>query len=437
MAVPIRILLYLLVLFAPLVLVSLFRPQTDHSIVYEIGKNFALLGFTILILQFVLAPRLKWIERPFGLDVIIQFHRYMGIFALALLLLHPFLLAAGGRGWSLLYAVNFPWYIWLARLALLILLSLVLLSLFRKLLRLDFQRWRQLHNILALVIIPSVFLHSWYAGGDLSIVPLRVLWVAFLVLSILLYSYHRVLRPKKLRAGAYRVIELLQETHDVWTVKLAPAEGEEIFDYHPGQFHFITLHRSGGLPVEEHPFTISSSPTQRDFISSTIKASGDFTATIAHTKPGDIAVVHGPFGRFSHNLLSKEKHLVFIAGGVGITPFMSMLRYMHDTRSDITVTLLYANKTQNDIIFKDQLAELVAARIIQLQVIHFLSQPSEDWQEGTGYLNGDKIVKCCGGNLENKEFYLCGPPIMTKQIIRDLRNLRVPHGRIHFEQFSF
>ncbi|HIE26514.1 TPA: hypothetical protein EYP66_04440 [Candidatus Poribacteria bacterium] len=108
----------------------------------------------------------------------------------------------------------------------------------------------------------------------------------------------------------------------------------------PGQFHFIKLYREGGLPVEEHPFTISSSPTEKGFVSSTIKESGDFTATIGQTKPGDTASVQGPYGRF------------------------------------------------------------------------------------------------CNGDLENKAFYICGPPAMLDSILQALGALGVSKERVHYERFA-
>ena len=92
-----RIALYIVLLLAPLVLAAVFGPG-GHGFLGELGRSFALLGFTIVTLQFVLSARLRWIERPFGLDMLFRFHKAMAVFATALLLLHPLLLAAGGAG---------------------------------------------------------------------------------------------------------------------------------------------------------------------------------------------------------------------------------------------------------------------------------------------------------------------------------------------------
>ncbi|NIR51728.1 hypothetical protein GWO43_24440 [candidate division KSB1 bacterium] len=219
------------------------------------------------------------------------------------------------------------------------------------------------------------------------------------------------------------------------TIKMAPQEEVDSFDYLPGQFHFIKLYRGKNLPVEEHPFTISSSPTQQGILASTIKTSGDFTTTIQYTMPGDLARVQGPFGRFCYLLHPQKRDMVFIAGGVGITPLMSMLRYMQDAGEDRRVLLFYVNKTRRDIIFHDELHEIEKAGSLNLEVIYVLSRPDTDWGGEIGYLNGKKIQRYCGNGLADKEFYLCGPQQMMRQLIPDLRNLGVPESQIHFEKF--
>jgi ferredoxin-NADP reductase len=232
------------------------------------------------------------------------------------------------------------------------------------------------------------------------------------------------------------VIDVKKEAGQVWTVKLAPPEGTEVFDYLPGQFQFITLKRRKDLPVEEHHWTISSSPTEKGYVISTIKALGDFTATIGETKVGDTATVHGPFGRFSHVLHPDEESLVFIAGGIGVTPMMSMLRYMRDTKSKIPVILLYGNRREEEIVFKDELKEIERGGHPALKVIHVLSNPGENWSGATGYIDREKIQKYCT-DLKGKGFYTSGPPGLVKATVKNLLDLSMEDRRIHMEIFSF
>ncbi|MCX5888320.1 MAG: ferric reductase-like transmembrane domain-containing protein, partial [Deltaproteobacteria bacterium] len=140
-----RILLYLLVILAPLMVVALFHLKTEDVFFYNLGRSFALLAFAILIMQVVLAARLKWVEEPFGLNLTFPFHRRMGALAAVLLLLHPPLMALGGGGWHLLYGIKMEWYILVAKAALLLLLLNVAVSLWRVRLGIKFEKWRRCH----------------------------------------------------------------------------------------------------------------------------------------------------------------------------------------------------------------------------------------------------------------------------------------------------
>lgn len=432
----VRVLLYGVVVLSPLASVAFIRPLTDHGFVYTVGKNLGLVGFTILALQFVLSARVPWIERPFGLNVLFQFHKAMAILAALLLVAHPVLLVIGGRDGSLLFGPQVIWHIWLGRVALLILLVHVLLACFRFVIKLNYETWRFVHNLGAALILPLGFFHSWNSGGDLRLSWLKSLWAVLLFTAAACYLRHRVLRPVLLRRHPYRVTEVRSEADGVWTISLVPPAGVERFEYLPGQFHFLTFQRAPNLPVEEHPWTISSSPTVPGVLSSTIKESGDFTVSIGKTKPGDTALVDGPFGRFSYVLHPDERELVFIAGGIGITPLMSMLRHIRDTRAERSVTLLYANTGEDVIVFRDELAEMERAAAAQLKVVHVLSKPSTAWKGERGRLDEEKINRCAGPELARLSFYVCGPLALIRQTVQTLRKARVPAARIHFELFN-
>ena len=431
-----RILVYVAIMFSPLILVALVRPLTDHSFVYTVGKNLALVGFTILALQFVVSARLKWIERPFGLNVLFHFHKAMAVLASLLLISHPVLIAIGGDNWSVIFGPQVMWHIWLGRIALLILLVHILLASFRFIIKLKYETWRFVHNLGAVLILPLGFFHSWNAGGDLQLASMKALWAVLLFAAVASYLWNRVIRTPLLRRHPYKVTSVREEAAGIWTIELTPPEGLRRFDYLPGQFHFITFHRAANLPVEEHHWTISSSPTTPGVLCSTIKESGDFTASIGKTKPGDMALVDGPFGRFSYTLHPDERELVFIAGGIGITPLMSMLRHLRDTRAERSVTLLYANSSEADIVFHDELADMERGGAISLKVVHVLSKPSDAWQGERGRLDEDKIKRMSGPELTGCAFYVCAPPELMNLTIRTLRKAHVPAARIHFERFN-
>ncbi len=431
-----RIVLYLAVLLAPIIVVLCFHLKTSDVFIYNIGRSLALMAFAIFFLQIVLASRLKWVEAPFGLNLTFPFHRRMGTLAAILLIMHPFCMAAGGGGWDLIYGLKIDWWIWVGKTALALLLINVIVSLWRARWKIKFEKWRLTHNIIGPLVIVLAVVHSWYASNDLKVRAMQVLWVVFLVLGVLLFVYHRLLRPLSRRDHPYRVVEVSQETPRVWTIKFAPPPQERRFDFLPGQFQFVTLLRGRGLPEEEHHFTISSSPTAAGYHTSTIKESGDFTATIGQTRAGDAALIQAPFGRFSYLLHSGAGELVFIAGGIGITPLMSNLRYMRDTRAERRVLLLYANGEESGIVFREELDQMAAGSRPALQVVHILSRPGEGWPGERGRLDKEKLARLCGGRLDSATFFLCCPPLMTRSLVKILRELGVPYRRITYEYFS-
>jgi predicted ferric reductase len=206
-------------------------------------------------------------------------------------------------------------------------------------------------------------------------------------------------------------------------------------DYAPGQFLFLRALNSS-VPAEEHPFSIASSPSPGGRISVTIKQSGDFTSAIGQIKPGELVAVDGPFGRFSHVFQQNGDMLVFVAAGIGITPLMSMLRYMRDRGDSQQVLLVYANRHVDEIVFRNELEQIESVGSPALKTIHILSRPPADWVGRAGRLNTASLRALCGG-FSGKAFFICCPPIMARELIRGLANAGVGPQRIHADYFEF
>ncbi len=429
-----RVAAYAGVLTVPLLITAIAGTSAGAPLPVVLATRFSLSAFTILSLQFVLSARLRWVERPFGLDMVFRFHKAMAVFAAALLLSHPLLLVAGGAGWGLLFSLDVPWPVWLARSVLLLLVFIVIVSLFRLALRFEYQRWRTTHNVVVGAVLIGAFVHSRVLGQD--IVPSRLMqgvWIALLATATSAYLYHRVLIPWRVRQHPYRVTRVTPEAREVWTLELAPS-GRGL-RYLPGQFAFLTLFREPGLPVEEHPFTISSSPTDTGAITFTVKASGDYTATIGRTAVGDRAAVEGPYGRFSYVADRPGQALLFIAAGIGITPLISMLRHMAGAEVEAEVLLLYANRREEDIVFAEELTALAARPRPRLRVVHVLSKPSPAWSGVQGHIDGPLVAAQCP-DLTTRACYVCGPPPMMTAVTQALLARGVPASRIYLERFA-
>jgi ferredoxin-NADP reductase len=115
---------------------------------------------------------------------------------------------------------------------------------------------------------------------------------------------------------------------------------------------------------------------------------------------------------------------------------MSNLRYLHDIKAEHRVLLLYVNKTEADIVFRDELARLEVSSPPELKVVHILSRPGVAWQGEKGHLDRESLMRLAGDRLGNAMFFLCCPPPMTKNLRRLLKSLGVPDERISFEYFS-
>ena len=265
---------------------------------------------------------------------------------------------------------------------------------------------------------------------------MRVYWVAGLVGVATAYLLHKVAWPARLKRSPYTVTAVRQESPRIWTIHLEPPAGQSVYPYAPGQFHYITFRRGRGLPVEEHVWTISSTPT-RPGIASTIKEVGDFTSTIGQTQVGDQADLDGPYGRCSYLFYPEDDELVFICGGIGVTPFLAMLRHMHDTGARKKVLLLWSNRTEEELVARQELDQIAASDRPHLKVVLFLTKPGPDWQGERGRINKEAVARYLEPQAEaTRGAYVCCPPPMTRVVIGALRDLGIPPDRIHDEGFS-
>ncbi|MBD3391718.1 MAG: oxidoreductase [Chitinivibrionales bacterium] len=429
--------LYAAVVVLPLLIAGRFGWLFSGNIWGNIGRSLGLAGYAALALQVVLTARLKWVSMHFGLDRAIRFHRTAGMVSAALILSHPVLLAAGSGRWALLYGLDWPWAVLAGKAALVVLLVHGAIALWRRAMNIEFQRWLFLHRLGAPLVLAAGLVHSWFIGSDLRVPGMRILWLALGAVAGGLFLNQIALRLWRLKRQAYRVRKVSAETRGVYTLELVPPEGHDRFDFAPGQFHFLRFVEGRDQPVEEHPFTIAGSPASEGVLVSSIKRSGDFTSLIDRTRQGDRIAVHGAFGRFSLLLHPEETTVTFIAGGIGITPIMSMLRYMRDTGMDINAALLYANKTREDIAFADELRGMSSGEHPVVKLTHFLEEPPAGWEGQQGRITADHAGRFGAQPFAKSAFYICGPPPMMQGLLKGLKQKGISSRKIHYELFSF
>jgi ferredoxin-NADP reductase len=259
--------------------------------------------------------------------------------------------------------------------------------------------------------------------------------VVVLVLYAAFFIWAKMIKPKVLGGRMYTVTNVTPAGRDTYAVEMAPPKDGEVFSYAPGQFAFVTF-RSESLPLEQHPWTISSTPTRPKSLIFTIKCSGDFTAFIGRLKPGDSAMVDGPYGLFSYlaHVRDPKRELIMVPGGVGVTPMLSMLRYMVDTGDARKTTLVWSNRTEADIVCRDELTA-IEATLPKLTVHHVLTR-QEDFQGRTGRLDGTMLEDLLSGCSREAVVFVCGPPPMMDAVCRALKGIGFRSHLIHTERFS-
>ncbi len=419
--------IYIILIIAPLAVIRLPGFDDFAGIIFQIGMSLGLVSFCLLVLQVVLTSRWKTLESIYGLDKLTNFHKTMGILIGLLLTAHVIIMIGFGIKYSAMAAKLGEFGVDIGKWAYGIALITITLALTFGSFRMDYNVWRLSHKT-APVIVVLAFFHSYLVGPDLRIMGMKVYWFALLFIFIIAFLYRNFFIPVFARKS-YSIKSVAAETDNTFTLTYLPDRGKR-FSYKPGQFILLRLKRPG-RKSETHPFTLSSSPSEGQFLQNTIKQSGNFTNTINQTTTSDKVIIEGPYGRFSF-LNAKSKALLFIAGGVGITPIMSMIKYMRDTNDSKDVILLYGNRTVNDIIFRKELEKLP----VNFKVIHILSNADTEWNGLKGYITKDIIAKYAKDILFDADVFLCGPPKMMQKIVSYLKELRIPASRVHYERFS-
>ena len=419
---------------------------TGH-VVGAVADLAALLGLTGFVVLVTLGTRLPWVEHIFGLDRMFRFHRRLAPWVVGLFILHGVLRTVHfslgrGRSWTWSYLFYFgtgdPGLL-VGHLAFYLVLIAAALALLRGKRRLPFRVWKPGH----LLIYPAVlmgFVHAAVKGwGDLRLFPNDAVYFVLAASVLALFGSRAAYHMARDRRFTWRLERVVGETHDTTSLVLARRGDPGPFRSRlAGQFSVIRA-RSGRGWTEPHPFTISCEPAS-EALRFTIKAVGAFSSSVHALAPGTPFLCEGPYGAFCPDF-DREKRIVMIAGGVGVTPFLSYLRHAGRAAPDVDFTLIWANKTHADIIARDELHAL--ARPPFLKVVHVLSQEPEGLPEGGDtviYERGRIGVEILAKHVTRSPatYYLCGPSPMQKAVLAALREaLGVRPREVRRELFFF
>ncbi|MFN2536408.1 MAG: ferric reductase-like transmembrane domain-containing protein [Pseudonocardiaceae bacterium] len=439
---------FLAVLLGPALLAPLLhggappaRPAGDgSSLLSQLSVGMGLLATSMLVCAVVLPSRVRSLTRTFGIDGVLGIHRFVGLAVVLLVGLHIVLVVvAKPANLALFDMMHAPNRARAAVGATVALGALIALTVLRRRLRHRYEVWRWAHLALAGTALVLSALHIWWLNHLVRDASMRALFTV-LALGVLVVLGYRWLWMPVFGAGRkYVVREVRPESSTVSTLVLEPRRsrsrrGYRALEFAPGQFAWLRL--SPSARSEEHPFTIASSAHLGLWTEFTIRHSGDFTSQLRLLRPGSPVWVDGPHGAFTLDL-RRTTGLVMIAGGVGITPMMSMLRTLAHRRDRRPHRLLVIAATIEELLFRSEIRQL--QQRLDLTVVEVLRRPPPSWTGPSGRVDENLLTEVLPGKFRRNQldYYLCGPPAMVDDVLTVLGGLEVPQPRIHTEQFDF
>ena len=402
-----------------------FPPVNDGRDNFErayAGEIIGSINIVLMSFALLLSARPKWAEKYFGgLDKMYITHRRVATAAFLLIFVHVLTVPITLTGWRL---GNY-----LAVIAFTGLVSIILVSLAPRIAFLNkltggtYEGWKNLKRFIGIFFILGFF-HSLTIAHPLSAL-IAITWVQlFFIMGTLAYLYTEVFGRFLKKYIPYTVDAVKHPNQSTTEVTLRPKK-EAIKKQRAGQFLFVRFPGDRALN-ESHPFTISSAP-QEDVLRLTIKASGDFTRDLfTRLKPGMDATVEGAYGMFDYKTGGPKQ--IWIAGGIGLTPFLSFIRDM-DGGLNHDIDFYYTVRHKDEALFTGEI-ETAAQKNPRLKTYVRFSATD-------GSLAIEDIVKNAGGSVQDQHIYMCGPLPMVQAFEKKFLGLGVPAGNIHFEEFNF
>lgn len=390
-------------------------------------------GTVILLWEYILSAR--GIVGKFVPDVewLVNLHKKFGKYGFLLILLHPILISIyyfntlGVNLIRLNISNSRDVYrdLGIAALALLAVIWVTSAVIRGKM---SFRFWQRLH-LTSYVILPFVLIHNIGLARNVHPVNGQVYWYTMAVIY-LVFLVAQILAALGIMETKYKVAQIKQENAKVITLVLEPLSKKQLRDPKAGQFIYIQF---PGNP-ETHPFSVSGINVAQKQIAVTAKDLGQFSEKLQKLKVGDTLVLEGPYGVFGQEIYTTKRDIVLIAGGIGMTPFMPVIQDLAGGWNK-PVTLFYGNQTEADVSFLPELAYTESTNH-NFKIVQVITKPVNVAQE-TGFITCEIMQRHLDHDLENYEFFVCGPPVMITKLVPELEEFDVPKNQIHFELFSW
>jgi predicted ferric reductase len=431
---------YTALVLLPLALAAVDAPS-PRGFWIEFGVGLGFVALAMLGLQFALTARFRSVALYFGQDVMLQFHRQAALVAFALVLAHPVVLLLADPAYIVFFDPrdNLPRALALSGVTVMLIL-IIATTIWRVQMRIPYEWWRLGHAILAVLILVVGLVHVLRVNHYVAAPWKQAFWALMTGGAMLLLVQMRVIKPLRMLKRPWTVVDVRQEPVGTgigpsrcWTLTLEP-DGHQGVPFCPGQFAWLTIGPSP-FAMQQHPFSLASSADSPGRICLTIKELGDHTGRIHEVRPGSRAFLEGPYGAFV--LDDGAPGAVFIVGGIGITPILSMLRTMRDRGDRRPVLLIYASG--RGIVFEHEILALSGQ--LNLQVVFVLEEPPEGWaapEEGrvVGQVSAALLNSCLPPASEGRQHLVCGPDLLMDMVEQHLLSRGVGLPNIRSERFN-
>jgi predicted ferric reductase len=287
-------------------------------------------------------------------------------------------------------------------------------------LKIPYNIWKLTHNLFGIPMI-FVLLHVILISSDVSnSILLKVWMLTFVVIAIISFIYKRFLYDYFGGVFEYSVSEIKDVGNNTLEISILPKH--DILKFKAGQFAFISF--SKNVSNERHPFTISSSINENNLRFS-VNKSGDYTKEMGNIALGDNVLVYGPYGHLGEEFELNNKDQVWLAGGIGVTPFLSRLSSVSENQH---VTFYYLTSTHEQAIYHNEIINKIGNRA-NVNYINHCSSVS-------GHVSYS-VIQGSIRDIKNTRFFLCGPLRMVESMTEQLVNAGAKPSNIIFEEFDF
>jgi predicted ferric reductase len=420
---------FALLLLTPIAVWATARPLDSRfsSTAATLGSLANITGLTAVAAfagNLIIAGRLKPVARLFGgLEAVYAAHRRVAVPVLALVVTHATLAAGRAAQDSASDALRLflpasGWAVFVGTIALACMASALGLTFFA---RLSHERFVAVQRALG-VTFAIAAAHALGVPGTRSSTGLLVALAVLTALAIAAFAYRALLATLLVRRHRYVVAAVNRLDDSIVEIRLEPV-GKGI-TFMPGQFIFVSF-RSGAVGREPHPYSIASAPGNGT-LDIVVKALGDHTAALKVLPPGTRADIEGPYGTFSYLNVPNVRQ-IWIAGGIGVTPLLSMARNLDGTAGEID--FFYCTEGPEHAHFIDELYAK-ADRHPQFRVVPIRSR-------SLGRISAQDIIGVSRPIEHDAAILICGPPAMNANLARQFIERGIPRSQVYFEDFSF